>query len=212
MAGNLSVDEFEQYLSVGNETRGVEFKRGGPRSDSHLFAKVVRAMIGMANRRDGGYVFIGVDEVANKPVPSGVSTPDLTGWNHDDVSAGVAPYVIPNINFELQTMSYDKKDFIIIYVHEFEDIPVVCRKEYQDSGSSSTGKKNTLILKVGACYIRSRTKPETVDIQTEADMRDILDLAIDKGVRRFLRRASDAGFSRPEPSNAGFNKELGDFL
>ncbi len=47
-------EEFAQRLALGHETRGTEFKGPGLQSDRRLVAQVVRAVLGMANRRDGG--------------------------------------------------------------------------------------------------------------------------------------------------------------
>ena len=70
-------------------------------------------------------------------------------------------------------------------VEEFSDIPVLCKRSYDN------------VLRDGACYVRTRRKPETSEIPTQADMRDLLDLAIDKGVSKFLNRAQRVGLSFP---------------
>lgn len=58
----MTNQEFASYLALNHELQGVEFKGPGPRSDKQLFAKVVRAVLGIANRRDGGLLIIGVDD------------------------------------------------------------------------------------------------------------------------------------------------------
>ena len=70
---------------------------------------------------------------------------------------------------------------MIIHVEEFADVPILCKRSYDD------------VLREGACYVRSRRKPETSEIPTIADMRDLLDLAIDKGVAHYLDRARRIG-------------------
>ena len=74
---------------------------------------------------------------------------------------------------------------MVIQVEEFADVPVLCKRDYPD------------VLRAGACYVRPRRKPETTDIPTYADMRDLLDLAIEKGVRRLLAQAQRAGLFVP---------------
>src|SRR5688500_11792494 len=56
----MTDQEFAELLGLGYESRGVEFKPPGPRSDSYLLAAVARAALGMANLRDGGIIVIGV--------------------------------------------------------------------------------------------------------------------------------------------------------
>lgn len=206
----MTVDEFEQYLALGYESRGVEFKGPAPRSNGWMFAKTLRAMMGMANRRDGGYVFVGVDEKGKTPNPVGLNASDLATWNYDDFAAAVAPYAAPNIKFDLEVLPYKGAQILIVRVHEFEDVPVICRKEAQYADPA--GGKIVHVLKSGACYVRSRAKPETAEVSTEADMRDLIDLAVDKDIQRFMRRATSAGFSKPADDAQLFDKQLGELL
>jgi hypothetical protein len=64
---------------------------------------------------------------------------------------------------------------------------------YKDSGTKT---KTGQILRQGACYVRSRHKLGTSEIPSEEEMRELLELAIDKGVMRFLARAEKAGLYR----------------
>lgn len=202
----MTKQDFSELLAMRHEQRGVEFKRAGSRVDKHLVAKVVRAAISMANRRDGGLVVIGVDEDADgKPVPSGISEENLQTWNHDDFADSLAEYVDPSVDFELETLEYEGKNLLLIHIREFEDIPVLCKKSYSD------------VLRAGACYVRSRRKPETVEIPTQADMRDLLDLATQKGVRKFISQARAVGLNltteiSPPTDKELFDKQLSDLL
>lgn len=198
--------EFDEIIALGREQRGIEFKHGGSRKDKRFLAKVIRAVISMANRRDGGKVIIGVDEDENnEPIPNGVKEKYLDTWAYDDFADSVAEYANPGVSFDIEILSSHGTHFVIIEVREFEDFPVICKKSYDD------------ILRSGACYVRPRRKPETVDIPTYADMRDLLEIAIDKGVRKFIRRASKAGidFSKSEGKESDtekYNKQISDFL
>ena len=64
----MTEQDFESLLALGHETNGVEFKGRGSRSDSAFLAGVIRAVLGMANRRDGGLVILGVE---SDPLESG---------------------------------------------------------------------------------------------------------------------------------------------
>ncbi len=201
----MNTQEFSEIIARGREQSGVEFKGGGPRTDKQLLTRVVRAVIGMSNRRDGGYVMIGIDENnQGAPIPNGVSANDLATWSYDDLANSLAEYVEPSVSFDLEAIEYQGKSFVIINVHEFEDIPVLCRRGYPG------------VLRAGACYVRTRRKPETLEIPTQADMRDLLDLATEKGVRRFVARARAAGLSlsgQLPPTDAEFfNRQLESFL
>lgn len=201
----MNTQEFSEIIAFGREQRGVEFKRGGSRKDKRLLVKVVRAVISMANRRDGGYVIVGVDEDEDKmPVPKGLTAEDLSTWVYDDVADSLSEYVDPNVSLDLKVIEYEMKQFVVLIVHEFEDLPILCKKNYLD------------VLRAGACYVRTRRKPETVEIPSQVDMRDLLDLAVEKGVRRFVTRARTVGLSLAGqllPTDADlFNKQIENFL
>ena len=102
-------------------------------------------------------------------------------------------FASPSVSFDLEGVSYREGIFVVIRVHEFEDIPILCQKDLQTAGRG----KRDLILRRGACYVRSRHKPETSEIPSEEEMRELLELAIDKGVRKFVTRAQKAGLFPP---------------
>ena len=200
----MDAQEFGEIIAFGRERRGVEFKRGGSRKDKQLLTKVVRAMIGMANRRDGGRVVIGVDEDNNCLVPNGITAEDLPTWHYDDLADSVAEYADPSMDFDLEIVEYEGSTFVVLAVQEFADIPVLCKRDYPGT------------LRAGACYIRTRRKPETTEIPTQADMRDILELAVEKGVRRFIvqARAADLALSGSLPPTDAeqFARQIEEFL
>jgi predicted HTH transcriptional regulator len=182
--------DFEKLLSIGHEVNGVEFKGRGSRIDSAFRAKVTRAILAMANRRDGGLVIIGVDSESTDAV--GLSDDEARTWlNFDELSASVNAYASPSVRLDVEKQIFQDRIFVIIRVHEFDDIPILCTKNYSEPGRKAP------ILEDGACYVRSRHKPETRRIPSEEEMRELLDLAIDKGVRKFLTRAQKAGLLPP---------------
>ena len=86
----MTDEEFAQVMALGHELSGVEFKGPGPLSDSRLVAQVVKAVLGMANRRDGGMVIIGVADRGSALEPVGTGDADLATWRYDAVADQVA--------------------------------------------------------------------------------------------------------------------------
>jgi predicted HTH transcriptional regulator len=165
----------------------VEFKGAWVRTDKLFLTRVVRAILGMANRRDGGLVIIGVEELT-RPEPVGLSDEQAESWlNYDDVSPSVNEYASPCVRFEPKLRTFWGKKFVFIRVHQFDDIPILCAKDYNEPGRPAP------VLRRGACYVRARHKPETSEIPSEEEMRELLELAIDIGVRKFVTRAQQAG-------------------
>jgi predicted HTH transcriptional regulator len=201
------VDEtaFRQILALGHEQTGVEFKSPGPKTDKHLFAKVARATLSMANSRNGGMVIVGVgEEDDGKPIPLGLEPDDLKTWTFDDVSDSIAVYADPSVVFEIEEFLFEDRIFVILHIDKFEDIPVICKKSYPG------------VLRDGACYVRPRRKPESSEIPSQADMRDLLDLALEIRLRRYLRLSANAGIViRPQSKEDEvelFVDQLGDFF
>lgn len=184
----MTPEEFATLLALGYERGGTEFKGVGALTDSHLVAKVVRAMLGMANRRDGGLVILGVGDRNGQLVADGLSDTDLATWRYDDISDQVSRYADPSLTFDREEIEYDGKRFLVLRVHEFDDVPVLCKRDYQVTGTM--GKP---VLRAGACYVRSRRKPETSEIPTHEDMRALLGLAVQKGLRDYFALSAAGG-------------------
>jgi hypothetical protein len=200
----MNEQEFRELLAYGREQYGVEFKGPGSRKDKHLLAKVIRAVLSMANRRNGGIVIVGIEEKNGELTPVGISDADLRTWNYDDFADSVAKYADPGVTFDLQILDYGDNNYAIIDVKEFEDIPVLCKRSYQK------------VLRAGACYVRTRRKPETIEIPTQSEMRDLLDLATTKALRRYVSMATIAGLGISEDAEQNdselFNKQIEDLV
>lgn len=192
--GLVTDSEFARIMERRRELRGVEFKGPGLLSEGRLAAQVVKAAIGMANRRSGGSVIIGVQEDAGF-TPVGLSETEAATWKYDAVADRIASYADPGVEFELEIKEFGGQRFAVIEVAEFADIPVLCKRSYGN------------VLHDGACYVRTRRKPETADLPTYADMRDLLDLAIEKGVRRSLEWAQRVGLYQPTETPAAATDE-----
>ncbi len=176
-----SPQELAEYIALGYELHGVEFKAGLPCTDKDFFARVARAVLGMANRRDGGRVIIGVEERGKKLVAAGVAAQHLKTWNQDDASAALGEFADPYITINLQVVQLDGLDFVVLNVSEFEEVPVLARRDYKN------------VIRRGALYVRTRRKPETSEVPSQTEMRDVLEIATIKAVRRFLGAASAIG-------------------
>jgi predicted HTH transcriptional regulator len=205
----MNTEEFAQVLNeliaLKHELRGVECKPPGPRTDKKLQASVIRAMLGMANHRDGGLVIIGVEDSLTSLEPVGLSSTDLASWKrYDDLASSAAEYTDPSINFELEIHEYAGNKYVLLIVKEFEDIPVLCKKDYPEK------------LRKGACYVRSRRKPETIEVPTQEDMRDLLDLATEKRLTKFLTLSKSVGIeiqgTKTTSDKEQFDAQLGDFI
>src|SRR5437870_10927208 len=116
----------------------------------------------------------------------------------------------PPSSFDLKIREFQGREFAALEVHEFADIPTICKKGYYRDHQSG---HREVVLREGACYIRSRHKPETVEVSSLEHMRELIDLATEKGVRKFVTQAQKAGMHLSGNSDSHdqglFEQEIG---
>ena len=183
----MTEGELRQAIAFGREQRGVEFKGPGKRTDRAFQAKVIRAILGMANKPGGGVVVIGVDDDGAALQPTGLSTDELSTWSsYDDLATSVSTYADPYVDFDIATVEMDGKSFVAIEVTQFKELPVICKRDYQATpggggaarsggGVRATGKRDEkMVLRNGALYVRRRGKNETIEVPSHVEMREVL--------------------------------------
>jgi hypothetical protein len=94
--------------------------------------------------------------------------------------------------------------FFVVVVRPFADYPVVCAKDLLIEGKA--------VVIRGRMYCRSRRTPETTEVQTLEDMREIIELAIDRGVERYFRRRQVESRSSGASAEQQFNQQIKDLL
>jgi predicted HTH transcriptional regulator len=186
-----------ELIRLGREQRLLEYKGSAPWES--IKNKIIRTALAMANCRDGGTVIIGVPQRAGLFVPEGVASDHLVSYDADDIQAAINRHADPYVRTELHRVAADDKMFLALIVHQFDEIPVVCKKDGID-------------LREGAVYTRSYRMPESCEVRSQTEMREIIDLAVDKAVRGFIRRIHAAGATLEEIESHidRFAKQLGD--
>lgn len=144
--------------------------------------KVARAALSMGNLRDGGVVIVGIDDHAATQMQPGLTETELSSWlDYDTVSVRINAYADPPLRFDVAAVTLrTNARVVVIEVHEFADTPHLCARDY--SG----------VLRKGALYVRTRKLPETAEIPTSVEMRELLDLAMEKRLRAYVEAAGRA--------------------
>ena len=170
----MNVNQLREILELAREGRKIEFKRAQLWDDAEFRAKVTKTVLAFSNVRDGGTMVIGVEEPSDGNFTFvGVDDGVLQTYSEEDVAAHVAEYADPYAKFTLQKIPTDGKTFVVLEVAEFDDIPVICKK---------SGLCN---LRKGALYTRSYRIPESVEVPSQVEMREILEIATEKKVRKY---------------------------
>lgn len=194
-------DQILDLIYHGQEERNLEYKQSVNWGDNEIKAKITKSIIAMSNLADGGDIVIGVQ---NNGTPAGMNDADLQSFDHDSVKRHVNRHAVPFADFSLRKVSDKGKDFVVLQVVGFLLTPLICARGWGNE------------LHKGVIYIRSKRMPESTAISDEGDLRELLDLAVDKWNRYKLMRERRAGISQappktPEEIMSEFDSEAGDF-
>lgn len=195
--------EWTSIINAGSEDRNREFKTSFPwdrNTDGETMAKVTKSILAMSNLRDGGHIVVGVEEDENgRGVPRGVLPEHLMTYSYDLMADFVRQYAEPYARFNLDVVEDSGRSFVVVSIVGFDEIPVVCRKSYGD------------VLSEGLVYVRPRSgRPRSERVTSYVDMRELLDLAGEKRLRRYLEITSVAE-QGSDADRELFERQLGGF-
>jgi len=200
-AAKMDKSEFQGLIQLG-EGRSLEFKRSTSWNDKGFKANIAKSILAFSNVRDGGRIVVGVEQKDDGGFnPVGMTEEHLVTWNYDNIASYVSEFADPFVEFSLERVDVDLMTFLLITILEFRELPVVCKRD----GNSR--------LRKGAIYTRTYRMPESAEVPSQTELREILDLATEKKIRLFHTMASRVGLTVPiGPSDSErFNQQLGDF-
>jgi predicted HTH transcriptional regulator len=189
--------EIRDLVHHGREERNLEYKGPVAWAETEVKARLTKGALALSNTRDGGFIVVGVEQVEESFIPVGLSAEQLNSFNQDDVAAHINNYADPYVELVVSREELDGRAFVIIQVREFSEIPTVCRRD-------------GIGLRRGAIYTRTRRMNESGEIPGEAEMREILDIATEKALRRFAVLAAAGGYAVAAADAERFEAELGD--
>ena len=188
-------DRVQTALLLDSESPSVNFKGGA--AWSALKITIVKSVLAMSNLSDGGLIIIGHPQ--DGAISPGVSERDLATYDPDVMRDKIDEYASPRAIITMAQFELSGHKYIGIKVEEFEELPVVCKKDHERE------------LRKGGVYIRPYTaRPRSTIVTSAEEMRDVLELAIDKGITTFEARAARRGFGRNATDAAAYAAEAGD--
>jgi predicted HTH transcriptional regulator len=173
------------------ETRNNEFKGTINWNDEDIKFKITKSILAMSNIRNGGNIIIGIEETHDKRYSdTGMGQIDFESFKKDNMKDHVGRYASPFAEFELIKKDFGEKNFLIITVDEFQLDPVICKRAYVINSKTE--------LEEGDICTRTRnTKPQSSKVTSHIDLREILDLSIEKRMKNFYKFAQIAGLTGP---------------
>ncbi len=189
--------EWSALINAGSEDRNREFKESFPwdrRTHGETMAKVTKSLLAMGNLRDGGHIVIGVEEgTSGRYTAAGVQSAHLRTYTPDLVADFVRRYAEPYVRFSYEVVADGGRDYVVLAVVGFDEVPVICRADYGTA------------LHQGRVYVRPLSgRPRSEEVRDYVDMRELMDLAAERRLRRYLEIVSVA------ESSAARDQELFD--
>ncbi|MGO4129664.1 helix-turn-helix domain-containing protein [Inquilinus sp. YAF38] len=184
----MDTDELESLLDGAEETDRIEFKAAID-WNKNIFVKDILAM---SNIQDGGRIIVGVaDQTFAR---QGLSETQIATYAIDHMRDQIAPFADPLVIFTRHVVE-DRNGlkYVVIDVSPFETIPVICRRDGAD-------------VHQGTIYFRSRARrPQSARISNYMELRDVIDTAVSRGMRRMRRM----GFAAEQEPAYDYDAELG---
>ena len=187
----MNVDDIYKIATEIGETRSIEIKTSMSWNDIATKFKITKSIMALSNIRDGGRIILGVNQCQNGVFdPKGMTLNDFDSFDQDDLQDHIGKYIVHYAKVRLGKVSNGSLKYVVIHVGEFDRLPVVCGKVYDLTISLGRDK----IIKEGDILTRTRVhRFESSRVKAHVDMQEILDLAIEKGVKSFLEQAQNIG-------------------
>lgn len=186
----MSTEDFLRLVEAGYETRNIEFKPSyiwSVPANIWMREKMIQTILGLVNTRDGGSVIIGIEEDRNGINPRinmvGMTEEEINSFNYDILKSIIDSFASSNTEFDISEAFHDGKKYLVIQVNEFEEFPVICKRNGQYINES-----RDRILREGDVYCRSKKgRPSTIRVSYN-EIKEIIESSIDKGNKKLKQR------------------------
>ena len=149
-------------------------------------AKIAKALLALRNN-NGGQMIFGVDDSTLQPIETGRPENVRETFHPDKIQSLVKDFAMPPFPVEVRFGIRDGKDFPVIAVPSGIKAPVICRKKWPITGSSSCA------LRENGVYIRTANngRVQSTEPRSPKDWEDLMERCFDNreaDVARFFRR------------------------
>jgi hypothetical protein len=164
-----------RYIEYSGESDDIDAKGPVVWDNGPTSAALAKDFAAFANSRDGGALVIGkTEESPGKFRWDGLAEEQAASFDTTKVAAWVNNRFSPPIRLVCHRQEYQGKTFVVIVVKEFDDVPVLCVKSYEDPEDP---KKH--ILREKTIYVRN-ANAESAPLGTIEELRALIGLATRK--------------------------------
>jgi predicted HTH transcriptional regulator len=180
------LDEFFRALLFNpkeTRTRDNRSNTGWPPPKTSGRLQLIRDIIAFSNTVDGGTLVFGIENDTHRLV--GLSDKELRSFDKSAIYEALKTFASPIPDFDIERGQIDGNWYVAVVVREFSEVPTICRQSAEAQVGSNPKLKT--VLRAGSLYIRTEGA-QTVEIDTEQLMRDLLDLAVQRKGDHLLRQ------------------------
>jgi hypothetical protein len=173
-----SREELLKLIEASGEDDNVDAKAPMLWDEREASAALSKDFAAFANSRDGGAIVIGKSERDGGFDYVGVTAEQAKSFDTTRVANFVNSRFNPPINLTCHSVERDGKQFIVIVVSEFRDIPALCIKNVEQ-------KPKGHILRSGALYVRT-ANAESAQLGMPDQLRELIGMATSKRADEML--------------------------
>jgi hypothetical protein len=194
----------QELLEGATERRGLEFKEPfrWEKGITWIEECLIRAILAMANRPQGGRIVIGIaeDKQTKKNAFVGLTQAEVDSFEDTDhIKSKVDSFSYTGIDFEVMSGPFLGKSFVVFEVTEFDELPVICKEQGVShlANRKADGTPGTPVLEKDTIYARSIKGQISSKRATDAELREIIRLATDKEhIQWTARQMRAAGYAQ----------------
>jgi hypothetical protein len=174
-------------LQAPNESKSIELKPSilwPPTIDAlqkeGKAQEIIKTILALSNTYNGGKIILGIEKDKDRYVVKGMDDKHLASYDNDMIFEQVRNYGDPEPAFQVHHVKYQdndkEKSAIVFVVQGLRISPVICNNI-----------RNLSKLESSVIYIRT-DKPETKKITQVVEMREVVDIAVEREIELFSRR------------------------
>ena len=178
---NYQQNDLHMFLLATSENENIDAKGPMTWDGKDESAKLAKDIAAFANSRDGGVLVIGKSELDNGTFElTGLSDSEAKSFETTKIANWVNARFEPPIQLQCHQVEHESKQFVILTIAEFAEIPVICTKAYQDQANP---KKH--LLKQGTIFVRN-ANAESAPLRTANELRSLIGIATGKRGQELL--------------------------
>lgn len=173
--------ELIRFIEAAGESSNIDAKGPMEWDGGEASAGLTKDILAFANIRDGGVIVIGKEEVSSGAFKlTGLTSQQANSFDTTKVATWVNNHIAPPVSLVCNRVEHDGKQFIVLTVAEFGDVPVICTRPFE-----LAGKPPKVVLRKGAIYVRT-ANAESAPLSSIEDLRTLIGLATRKRGQELL--------------------------